>query len=376
MGTVGTSGVPSQNTVNYDALLSTTLFNYKAVMFDNIFKSTSFLAALRKLDGVEFVNGGERIARQIMYGRSTVASYSGYETVDVTPTDGITQCFYDWREIAGSITISRKEERQNSGEAQIMDLLKQKIMQTEMSLKEKVIQDIISGTVSSATFVPGNSVKDLNPLGYFFRKAKATNPTTGGNVGNISAATYDWWRHNVGSFGSNGATGDDFTVAITTRAGLKYGLLKLYNLCTRGGDGSGPNLIVSGATTYEAYELSLDANLRYADQGMADMGFDTLKLKGATWVWDENMVDIYSGTSPVGGNYSTATAQTYDTAFFLNTKFFKLYIDSQTDFVTTPFVAPENQTARTALVLFMGNTGVTNMRKHGVASEVAINITS
>src|SRR5512139_1138855 len=103
---------------------------------------------------------------------NTVKSYSGYETVDVTPVDGITQAFYEWREIGGSITISRKEERQNSGEAAIMDLLKQKVMQTEMSIKEKVIQDIISGTVSSATFVPGNSVKDLNPLGYFFRKAK------------------------------------------------------------------------------------------------------------------------------------------------------------------------------------------------------------
>jgi hypothetical protein len=376
MSTIGASA-PSSHTLNLDALLSTTLFNYKKTMFDNIFKSTAFLAALRKLDGIEYLNGGERIARQIMYGKNTtVKSYSGYETVDVTPQDGITQCFYEWREIAGSISISRKEERQNSGEAQIMDLLKQKTMQAEMSIKEKVTQDIISGTVSSATFVPGNSAKDLNPLGYFFRKAKATDPTTGGNVGNISAATYAWWRHNVGSFGAGGSTGDDFTVTVTTRDGLKYGLLKLYNLCVRGADGSGPNLIVSGASSYEAYELSLDASLRYSDQDMADMGFDTIKLKGATWVWDENMIDIYTGTSPVGGDYSTATAQAVDTAFFLNTKFFKLYMDSETDFVTTPFVRPENQTARTALILFMGNTGVTNMRKHGVAAELKLDITS
>jgi hypothetical protein len=334
-------------------------------MYDNIFKSASFLALLRKLDGVEKVNGGERIARQIMYGKNNaVQSYSGYETIDVTPTDGITQCFYEWREIAGSITISRKEERQNSGEAQIMDLLKQKIMQTEMSMKEAVLDQLIAGTVSSATFVPGNSAKDLNPLGYFFRKAKATDPTTGGNVGNIASATYSWWRHVTASFGSNALTNGDFQIAITTRAGLKTGLLKLYNLCSKGADGSGPNLILSGAAAHETYELSLDASIRYADQDMADMGFDTIKMKGATWTWDERVPDVYTGTA----------AQTYDTIFMINTKFYKLYIDAESDFVTTAFVEPENQTAKTAKILFMGNAGVTNMRKHGMAAEVSLSI--
>lgn len=366
MSTIGASA-PSSHTLNLDSLLSTTLFNYRAVMYDNIFKSAAFLAALRKLDGVEKLNGGERIARQIMYeANSTVNSYSGYEAVDVTPQDGITQCFYEWREISGAITISRREERQNSGEAQIMDLLKQKTMQSEMSIKEKIINDIIAGTVSAATFVPGNNAKDLNPLGYFLRKAKATDPTVGGNVGNISGSTYSWWRHRAASFGADALTNGDFQTDITTRAGLKYGLLKLYNLCVRGADGSGPNLMLSGAPTHEAYELSLDASLRYADQDMADMGFDTIKMKGATWVWDERVPDIYSGTA----------SQTYDSVFMLNTKFFKLYIDAETDFVTTPFVRPENQTARTALILFMGNTGATNLAKQGVGAEVSLSITS
>jgi hypothetical protein len=52
--------------------------------------------------------------------------------------------------------------------------------------------------------------------------------------------------------------------------------------------------------------------------------------------------------------------------FFLNTNFYKLVIDSQTDIVTTPFVTPENQTAKTAKVLFMGNAATNNLRKQGV----------
>ena len=123
---------------------------------------------------------------------------------------------------------------------------------------------------------------------------------------------------------------------------------------------------MSGSSSHEAYELSLDASLRYADQDMADMGFDTIKLKGATWVWDERVPDIYNGTA----------AQTTDSIFMLNTKYYKLYIDAETDFVTTPFVRPENQTARTALILFMGNAGMTNLAKQGVAAEVSMAIVS
>ena len=361
---------PVSATHNFDALLSTTLFNYKKVMFDNIFKSAAFLALLRKNDGVEMINGGERIARLIMYGKnSTVKSYSGYESLDVTPQDGITTAFYDWREIAGSITISRKEERQNSGEAAIMNLLQQKVMQTEMSLKEKVIDDIIGGTWSGTLCLPGNSSKDLNPLAWFFRKAKATDPTNA-DVGEIAADTYSWWRHRTASFGANTLTNGDFQISASTRAGLKTCLLKLYNYCVRGGDGSGPNVVLSGQDTYESYELSLDANLRYADQAMADMGFDTIKLKGATYTWDERVPDVYNGYE--AGNASA----TNDTVFMINTKYYKLYIDSETDFTTTPFVSPENQTAKTALVLFMGNTGVTNMRKHGMGCQVSKSITS
>jgi hypothetical protein len=51
-------------------------------------------------------------------------------------------------------------------------------------------------------------------------------------------------------------------------------------------------------------------------------------------------------------------------------------IDSQTDFVTTPFVEPENQTAKTAKVLFMGNTTISNPRKIGVADRISLSIVS
>lgn len=235
-----------------------------------------------------------------------------------------------------------------------------------MTMRETINSQLIQGTVSGTTFVPGNNAKDLYPLGYFLRKANATNPTTGGNVGNISSADNAWWRHNTAVLDSGSVdTGNDFALAVTTYAGLKVALHRMYNTCGRGSGGF-PNLCVMDQVTFETYENALDTQVRYTNQKMGDMGFDTIKVKGATAVWDELVPEIDAGdiTRPL----------TTGTAFFINTKFYKLIIDSETDIVTTPFVTPENQTARTAKILFMGNSAVSNLRKHGVCYAISQSI--
>uniref|UniRef100_A0A6M3IGV3 Putative capsid protein n=1 Tax=viral metagenome TaxID=1070528 RepID=A0A6M3IGV3_9ZZZZ len=280
-----------------------------------------------------------------------------------TPQDGLTTAFFEWAEIAGTISISRKEERQNAGEGRLMNLLEAKIKQAEMTMREKLNGDLICGAVSGSTFVPELSVGGnlgLLPLGYFLRKLNATDPTRGGNVGNIAGATYSWWRHRTADIGANGTqTGNAFAIDATTYAILKVALFRMYNFCSRGSGGS-PDLVVMDQVAYETYHNSMVGQISYTNQKMADMGFDNIKLRGATCLWDEKVPDIYTGTAAI----------TKGTAFFLNTDFYQLFIDSETDIVTTPFIEPENQTAKTAKLLFMGNAAVSNLRKHGVCYDI------
>jgi hypothetical protein len=141
----------------------------------------------------------------------------------------------------------------------------------------------------------------------------------------------------------------------------------MYNYCSRGAGGDAPNIVICNQETYETYENSLDQLKRYyQDDDLVSMGFDNIKLKGATMIWDELVPDIYTGTA----------ALTKGSAFFLNTNYYKLVIDKETDFITTPFLENQEQTARAAKCLFMGQATVNNLRKLGVCYNISLSITS
>jgi hypothetical protein len=375
MATIGDTGAPSTNTIYYDALLSTTLNAYRKQMYDNIFKDSAFLSYLRLTDAVKKQNGGERAALPLMYGKNTtMATHGGYDVIDTTPQDGMTTAFYEWAEVAGSISISRLEERKNSGEGRLINLLEAKIKQAEMSMREKLNGDLVLGAINGDddTFVPDQASGGnygLLPLGYFLRKLCATDPTVGGNVGNISGSSNSWWRHNAATLDGTLDTSNAFTLSVASYASLKVGLRRMLNHTGRGSGGPA-DLVVCDQITLETYENALDTQVRYMNTKMADMGFDNIKLRGATVIWDEVVPDLDEGKA------MDDAATPAGTAFFLNTKFYNLIIDSETDIVTTPFVEPENQTAKTAKVLFMGQAAVSNMRKLGVCYAIAQNITS
>lgn len=338
---------------------------YRKTLVDNIYKDSAYLAYLRMVGAIDRQNGGERIQIPLMYGvNDTIKTHGNYSVIDVKPQEGLTSAFYEWAEVAGSISISRLEERKNAGEGKLIGLLKSKIKQAEMQMTEKLNGDLVLGTISGSTFVPDTAddgAYGLLPLGYFLRQENATDPTTH-SVGNISSSSYDWWRHNTASLGA-GADGDTFNLNVSTYKGLVVALRRMYNWCSRG-TGGAPDLVVADQVTFETYENALDEKVRYMNTKMADMGFDNIKIRGATILWDEKVPNVHDGSATM----------TTGTDWFLNTKFYNLIIDSETDIITTPFIEPENQTAKTAKILFMGNATCSNLRKQGCCFEISQSI--
>jgi hypothetical protein len=329
---------PSSRTINYDALLTSTLDNYRYTLTDNIFTSHVLLEALKKTpDGVMLKDGGERIRIPLMYGKTSVSSYSGYDTLQTDPADGMTAAFYTWRQLATPIAISRIEERQNSRESKIYDLLESKIKQAEQSIAEEINLQLLGKTVSSSVFIAGNGGKDLDPLALQIPK----NPTGSVSVGNINQSTYSWWRSRSIDGSSDGGSSTDsgalWGIDLNTWSELFMALEKCYNYCARGAGGT-PNMVVTDQAGYETFMAGLRDKTRYtnADQ-QATLSFPSVAFKpGCNMYWDEFVPDLENG---VAYDSSSFAASTY---FFLNTKFLHFVIDKETNFINTPFVKPEN----------------------------------
>jgi hypothetical protein len=301
---------------NFDALLSTTLANYRAQLTDNVFTARPLTYFLMDRGRIRMLNGGTKIVEPLIYGKnSTVGSYSGYDSLSLTPQEGISAAEYEWKQFAASISISGIEEAKNNGEQEVINLLEAKIMQAEESMRESFNQMFFaSGT--------GNGGKDWNGLGNLVEAS--------GTVGGIdrSDSANAWWR----SYEEN--TSGALTLAYMNTA---------YNSVSVGNDH--PDMVLTTQALYEKYEALLQPNLRYTDTKTADAGFQNLLFKAAPVVYD---VHCTSGVM-----------------YFLNSKYLTLVGHSNKWFAQTDFVKPEDVDARYALIMCYGNLTCRNAAKQG-----------
>jgi hypothetical protein len=263
---------------------------------------------------IRMLNGGTKIVEPLIYGQnSTVGSYSGYDSIALTPQEGISAAEFEWRQYAASISISGIEEAKNNGEQEIINLLEAKIMQAEESMRESFnTMFFADGT--------GNSGKDWNGLGNLVE--------SGNTVGGIDSNTYTWWK----SYEDNDAVA--LSLADMSTA---------YNSVSVGNDH--PDVLLTTQTLFEKYEALLQPQLRYTDTKTADAGFQNLLFKAAPVMYD---VHCTSGTF-----------------YFLNSKYITLVGHSDKWFSQTAFISPEDTDARYALIMCYGNLTVRNRAKQG-----------
>lgn len=296
---------------NFDALLSTTLQNYRPTLVDNIFTARVLLDHLNSKGRVLVEEGGSSIVEPLVYAQNdTTGSYSGYDAIDLTPQEGISAAEYNWKQMASSIAISGIEEAKNRGTEAIIKLLNAKIMQAEESIKEELNQMLYGdGT--------GNGGKDFNGLANII--------SASGTVGGIDSSTNTWWQSTSTNVGG--------ALTLLAMAGA-------YNTASRGNDT--PDMIVTTQTLFEKYESLLTSQVRYQDTTKANSGFQNLMFKQTPVVFD---VSCTSGVM-----------------FFMNSKYLKLVGMNGHWFQTTDFQrgTVAGVDARYALVLSFGELTCSN----------------
>src|SRR3990167_2472184 len=309
-------------TANVDGLLSHSLSAVRKRLADNIFTRIPLFMWLKQKARIS-EEGGATLVVPIMYGKNNTAkSYSGYGILDTTPQDGLTAAQYPWAQYSVSISISGREERiQNKGEKAILKLLDSKVKQAEMSLRDKLDIDMWASSTAGTNILALPTIVDTT--------------TT---IADISKSSNSWWQAQVNASGSFAAQG-------------KADMNTTYNeIMNQSMDNTGPDFLCGTQAVYEFYENSLVSQLRYTDNKYADAGFENLKYKGATMTFDGN---VPSGV-----------------LFFLRSENLKLATNEATNFITTPFIKPENQDARVAQILWAGQLVSDNNRKLGKMTAI------
>lgn len=351
-------------TRSYESLLTTTLDKIRDVLEDQISTGTKLLYFYKKAGNWKGVNsGGAKYMVPLMYGLTPADAYSGNGVLDVTPFEGMTDAFFDWRQAAVPIVITGLEEFQNRDAegTRILDLLKARTKQALLGLEDFFNTALLQGlgrtdttSITTAYVSPLNGASFCDPLGLLVKY----DPTTSTTIGSVNQNTNTWWRNQTVNAGSG-------TYNATTFAGALKAIRALKMLCTKGPGGS-PDVYLSDLSTHLFVETALAAAHRNPDYQKADIPFENIMLYGQPFVWDENCPDVFTPSTTI----------TKGTIFALNTKFTGVAFDKEHNFTPGPFVKPENQDSKAAHIMWYGTHWTSNRRKQGVLGNLDLTIQS
>ena len=94
-------------TINVGDIIATTLRSRTKQIADNVTNNNALLTRLNTKGKIKPFTGGSQILQEISYANNATAMmYSGYQTLDITPTKVIDAATFDIKQAAVGITIS------------------------------------------------------------------------------------------------------------------------------------------------------------------------------------------------------------------------------------------------------------------------------
>lgn len=302
--------------LTYDQVSAITEKKFIPKLADNIFNANPLLARLKK-SSYEKLDGGERIIVPLNYAMVTASGwYSGAETLSTTDNDLITAAEYTWKQLYANISINRIDELKNSGDSQIISLVKSKTKVAEKTMMDKLGTGIYSDGTDSKSIV---GLRDIAAIDQ--------------TVGGISQTTYSWWQAQV----------DSSTTVLSIAA-----MQAVDNNCTV--DNDSPSVIATTRSIYNSFYALLQPQQRFMDAESAKAGFQSL---------------MFNGKPVIADSYCPASHM-----FFLNEKYLHLFVHKDEDMRFEPFQKPVNQNVKVAKVYWTGALGSSNNRLHGKLSAI------
>jgi hypothetical protein len=295
--------------LTYDQITAITEKKFLPKAVDNIFKSIPLMQRLQKK--MQKLDGGTSVLQPLNYAQASSGGwYSGADTLNNTDNDIITSAEFQWAQIYQSISISRRDELKNSGDAQKLNFVK-----TKMQVAEKSIRD----TVATGCYNSGTDSKAIVGARTFI--------STSNTYGGISQSTYSWWQSNV----------DSTTTTLSISA-----LQSQWSNASLNGDS--PSVILSTSANYDRYYALLQPQQRFMDSETAKAGFTSLMFNGVPYIMDSKCPTGY--------------------VLLLNEEYLDLYVHKDENFRLEPFASPINQNVKVAHIFAMLCLASSNNRMH------------
>jgi hypothetical protein len=311
---------------NVSEIMTTTLESRTKMVQDNVTENNAILMKLSKRGKIKPFSGGRVIYQELEYAEnSTYKRYSGYEQLNISPSDVFTAAEFDIKQSAVAVSISGLEMLQNSGPEQMIDLLEGRIANAEKTMANNISADLYSDGTADG----GKQIGGLQLL-------IADSPSTG-TVGGINRATWSFWRNQV----TSGTT--------ATAANIQSLMNTTWLKMVRGNDR--PDLILADNAHYQLYWESLQSIQRIQQSDMAEAGFMALKYMDADVVYDGG----YGGSAPA------------DHMYFLNCDYIHYRPHKDRNMVPlNPDRFATNQDAVVKLIGFAGNLTLSNAFLQGI----------
>lgn len=331
-------------------IVATTIENRSGEAADNVTRNNALLNRLRRRGNnraLVTVDGGRTIWQELEYAQnSTSMWYSGYEQLNIQPSQIFTAAEFQIRQAAVAVTFSGLEELQNSGAEQIIDLVAGRV-----SNAERTLQDLIAVGIYS----DGTTPKEIGGLQFLV----STSPSSG-TIGGIAAGTWAFWRNIAYSSVTNGG-------APATAGNINRYMDAVWAQLVRGNDK--PDILVADNNYWMLYKQSLQPNQIISDSETAEAGFMNIMYMGAPVVMDGgfqgNGTDGLANASDYMPNGGVPT----NTMYFLNTRYLHYRPHRDRNFRAIGGDRfSVNQDATVRLTGWAGNMTISNRRLQGVLS--------
>ncbi len=319
----------------YTAFLTTTIQAYRKTLIDNVSEATPLWWWLNQRNRKRTQTGGESILQPLMHALQDVQSFSGLDTLDTAPFEGIAPAVFEWKNYTVPIVIPKDQLRANMGEAAVLSLVQAKMQQAEISFITQLNRDSILNGSDGEDITPAPAV---DPKGITGLADILQNATQARVYGGISGSTNAFWANQFGTY--------DFDAFATSGIEQMRGM---FLDCSRGNDQ--PDLILTDQTAFEEYEGSLVDDKRFVNTNAGDAGFESLAYRGSTIMFDRDL----------------DAREHY--IYMLNSNYLQLIVDPGVEMTSTPFadaeMVPNGQWASFSRIFWRGNLTCSNRARQG-----------